>query len=92
MARFAAITVLFVQGTLLFVGLPFLIFVGGWGGADSGGILHGMLLVAGLPVFVFGTCATAAILLIRATRPGVALCIAATPTLAATSLWILPRL
>jgi hypothetical protein len=81
--------ILFVEATLLLVGL---IFLGGWGGADSGGILPGILLVAGLPIVIFGTCATVAAMLLRAMRPGLALAIAMLPGLAFAGLWILPRL
>ena len=48
-ARWATVIILAGVGVLLMACSPFMLLLGGWGGADSGSILEGVAIVAVLP-------------------------------------------
>lgn len=88
-ARFVAITALDLAGGALLVASPFLLFLGGWAGADATTVGNGIAWVLGIPWLIFLACTAAAALALRRRRPALACLPAVVPLL--VELWLVVR-
>jgi hypothetical protein len=89
--RLTTIVILWIEAGLLLVALPLLIFLGGWAGADQGGIGYGMAMVAGTPATIYAISLAIAVLALRRSRNSLALMFSLLPAAALGALLLIRR-